>query len=146
MADAKCNRLQELVARAILTGDHPSYEANFVWVIRLASGPENVVEPNRWLMVNIRMLPGIPRKVRLRLPCHKAPIDRRDAVLSGNGQGALKRAAIAPRHIFRAQNRPVKLLEPEHASLKFFGLVVVVERNHVRQRELDFFRRTEFFR
>src|SRR6267154_5953221 len=102
MVDAKCNRLQGLVASAILTCGHLFDERDFLLVIRLTGGTENVVEPNRWLMVNIRMLPGIPRKVRLRLPCHKAPIDRRDAVLSGNGQGALKRAAIAPRHIFRA--------------------------------------------
>src|SRR5260370_24617198 len=95
------------------------------------------MKPHRRLATRIRMLPRVPRQISLRLPRRQPPIDRRHVISLCDWKRSLDRAPIPPRHILRAQNRPVILLERKHPLLEYLWFVVAVKRNHVRHFNLN---------
>src|SRR5437870_9472522 len=65
--------------------------------LRLAVGRsvrmQDLVKPYGRLAENVRMLPGFPRQIRLRLAGDESPVDGSDAFLLGDWQNCVKRAA-----------------------------------------------------
>src|SRR5690349_14320165 len=76
-------------------------EFRFCCAVWRAIGSEDLVEPDGRLAIRVRVLPGVPRQVGLRLSLHQSPVDRRDVVTLGQWQYPFKSAAVAARHVFR---------------------------------------------
>src|SRR5579883_2391428 len=93
----------------------------------------------------IRVLPGIPRQPGLGLARHQPPVVGRHAVLLGDRQNPLERAAVGPRHVLRAEDRALELLQLLDALRELFRLAVVVERNEIRLLDLDLLDRAQLF-
>ncbi len=58
-------------------------------------------------------------------------------VLLRDGQGTVKGATRAPRHVLRAQDGPVQRLQTLDAGFKSLGPAIVMESDDVRLRKLD---------
>src|SRR5665213_1206695 len=97
---------------------------------------KDLVEPYRRLRQHIGMLPRVPRQVRLRLARDQAPVDGADVVLLRQRQRVVERAARAPRHEFRADDRPMQWLQLLDARLEVLRPTIVVKRNDVGLRKL----------
>src|SRR4029077_20119035 len=119
-------------------------ERNLFFTVGLPVGVKDLVVPDRRLMIDIRVLPGIPRIIGLRFSRNQSPIDCRYLVFLCDWQDALERAAGAAGHIFGAQDRPVELLQKHHMLREIVGLGVIVERENVRQFQLNFLHGAEF--
>src|SRR5215203_3250737 len=98
-------------------------------VVRRAVVPEDLVEPHGWFAIDVGVAPRIPRQVRLRLALHQAPVDGANAVLLEDGQRAAERAAVAARHVLRADDRPLVALQLPDPRLELRWRVVAVERD-----------------
>src|ERR1044071_640721 len=68
--------------------------------IRPAIGVEYVVVPDHGRSLRVRLLPGIPREVGLRLPEHETPVDHADVAPERDRQRAVERRAGAARPVF----------------------------------------------
>ncbi len=105
-------------------------------VVRRAVVAEHLVEPHGRLAVDVRAAPRVPRQVRLRLALDQAPVDRADVVLLQDRERTLERAAVAARHVLRADERPLVDLQLPDARLELGRRVVAVKGDDVRHREL----------
>ena len=72
---------------------------------------ENVMEPDGGFVVDVRPLPGVPGQPGLAFALDQAPVDGSDMMLLGNGQNGVKGAAGAARHVLRAEDGAMDLLE-----------------------------------
>src|SRR5215213_4275306 len=111
-------------------------ERGLLRVVRRAVVPEDLVEPDGWLAIDVGVAPRIPRQVRLRLALHQAPVDGADAVLLEDRQRAGERAPVAARHVLGADERPLVALQLPDPRLELRRRVVAVERDDVGKREL----------
>src|SRR5947209_10744911 len=145
--ETRLRRLLLALRRLRLPNNLP-YEIHFLLAVRRSVELEDIVEPHRRLLlrVRIRMLPRIPRQPRLRFARHQPPIDRRHFVLLGDRQNALERAPVRPRHILRAQDGPLILLQPFHPLLELLRLAVTVEGNDVGLLHLNLLDGTQLIR
>lgn len=98
---------------------------------------EDVMEPDGRLFRHVRVLPGVPRQVGLALAGDKAPVDCGNVMLAGNREDGVKSAAIPARHVFRAKNRPMKLLKCLHHFLEILRPAVVMEGDDIGKLNLD---------
>src|ERR1700758_5518207 len=80
-------------------------------------GMEQFVEPDWRLVQNVRMLPGVPGQVRLRLTGYEPPIDGSDPFLFCDGQNRVEGAAYGAGHVFGADHRPGVFLQPCYLAL-----------------------------
>src|ERR1700683_764078 len=126
--------------------DNRAKEVYFILLIRSAIGAKNVVEPDGGSAVDVRTLPRVPRKIRLRLPGNKAPVEGSNIVFLGDRQRTLKGAAISASHIFGANNGATIRPQPDDAPSELLGLIVAVERNYVRHFNLYLLHRVQFLR
>src|SRR5438105_2612367 len=95
------------------------------------------------------MPPGIPWIVRLRLTGNKAPIDSPDLVPLCKRKHRIERTSHTARHVFRADQRTIELLQEHHFFLKAFRQLVVVETDHIgifQLNPLDFAQWAAFFK
>src|SRR5438132_13052611 len=85
-------------------------QIRFGLAVGSAVGAQDFVKPHGGLAVNVRMLPGFPRQIGLRLASDESPVDSADVLLLGDGEYRVKRAADGTRHVFGADHRTVGLL------------------------------------
>src|ERR1051326_4174899 len=116
--------------RFLLPG-HAADEFNFFDHVGCAIVAEDLVEPHCRLAIDIRMLPRVPRQVRLRLSLHESPVDHADVVYLADRHRAEKETAVASRHVLRADQRTVVTREPVDPLFKLCRRVVVVKCDHV---------------
>src|SRR5947209_58254 len=105
--------------------------------VRSSVVAEHFVEPDCRLAIHIRLLPRVPRQVRLRLSRNQAPVDGAYVVFFRDGQDALERAVVTARHVLGANERATVLLERLHPLFEFGRRVIAVERRHIRLVELN---------
>ncbi len=86
---------------------------------------------------HIGSLPRVPREIGLGLSRHETPVNRADVVLLGEGKNRVEGAAIAARHVLRADDGTMQRLKRSHPGFEAFGPVVVVEGDDVGLSELD---------
>src|ERR1044071_170951 len=72
---------------------HPFDELNFFRNVRAAVVAKHFVKPDRRLAIDIRMLPRIPRQVRLCLTLHQPPVDHADMVNAADHHTTKEKAA-----------------------------------------------------
>lgn len=123
--------------------DSVSYERDFVLNVRSHVGMENIVEPNLGWAVNVRVLPRIPGQKGLRPTRNKAPVERSDSELLGNGKYRLECGSSRSRHVLGANKRPIVSLQLLHTGQIVVRIAVVVERDHVRILHLELLQRSQ---
>lgn len=110
---------------------------DFGTAVRFPVRMEYFMEPDGWLVQNVRVPPRIPGIICLCLARDKTPIDGPHFIFLGQRQDCVKCASRAARHIFRANDRAVHLLQKIHFGFEIFRPVVVVKSNHVGIVQLD---------
>src|SRR3954466_10699350 len=99
--------------------------------IRRAIGMKDIVVPDdRWTL-RVRLLPGIPREIGLRLSEYEAPVDHADVQAAADGQRAVEGRAGAACQVLGADEGPAVRLQLRNAPLEHLGPVVHMERDHV---------------
>src|SRR5205085_2140345 len=118
-----------------LTG-HAFDKLNFFRNVRTAIVAKDFVKPDRRLTIHIRVLPRIPRQIRLGLTLDQSPIDHADMMNPADHQTTEEEAAIATSHVFCADDWPVVPLEPNDPLLKLCRRIVVMKRDDVCEVDL----------
>src|SRR5438046_1249858 len=95
------------------------------------------MKPDGRFINDIRVPPGIPRVVSLRLSCDEAPIDRAHFIFLRHRQYRVKCAACTARHIFGAKYRAIELLQEYHFLLEALWPSIVVKCDDIRVVQLD---------
>src|SRR5579884_2171426 len=111
-------------------------QLSFAFTVGAAVRVKHFMEPDRRLLLNIRMVPGFPWQVCLRFADYESPVDGADVVFLGDGQNGVKGAADGTRHEFGADHRTIQFLQCDYTRFEDFGPTVVVEGNDVRLTEL----------
>lgn len=122
----------------LITSNDFAYKSPFFWIVEGAIGAEYLVEPLFGLVVRIRLLPGVPRQIRLRLARDQTPVDCCYFVFLCDREDALKGAAPGARHVFRAQNGAVIFLQPADPLFELRRFAIVVKRENIRLLQLNF--------
>ena len=106
------------------------HRLHFAVLIWPSVGLQEVVEPYfRWRCV--RVVPRIPRQIRLSFPRYQTPIERTDVASLRNWQDGFHSAAQRSSHVLGAHDRPPqrrKLIDP---GLEFGRRRIAVECDHV---------------
>src|SRR5579864_6184733 len=98
------------------------------------------MKPNGWFIDDIRMPPGIPRVIRLRLSSDETPIYRADFIFLGDRQYRIKGAAGTARHVLGAEHRAIKFLQEQNLLLEAFWPSVIVKGDHIGVLQLHLLR------
>src|ERR1700756_4221067 len=93
-------------------------DLRFTIAVGTAIGIQNIMEPNWRRLKHVRLLPGVPGKISLRLPRHETPVDRSDVVLLRYRQYGVKCASHGTRHVFGAKNRPMISFQRLHTRFE----------------------------
>src|SRR6185369_9922944 len=102
------------------------------FMVRLSIGIEDVVEPLRRLVLDVRLRPRIPGKIGLGLSKHESPVDRCNSKLLRDRKNRVKPTSFRASHVLRAQDRAMVALQPFHMFLKILCIRVIVEREDIR--------------
>jgi len=112
-------------------------EVYFALAVRASIMPKDLMKPDGGLGEDIRMLPGVPGKIRLGLTGDETPVNGCDVQLFSEGEDGIEGAAAAARHIFRTDDGTVERLKGSYASLKLLRPAIVMEADDIALRKLD---------
>src|SRR5271154_539315 len=117
-------------------------QVGFFFVVGLAVGAEDVVEPEGWFR-GVLLFPGIPRVDGLRFARYEAPVVGAYFFLFQEREDCFEGAASWPGHVFGADDGAVEAAKRFYADENSVGRVVVVEGDDVGVFELEMFHRAK---
>ena len=111
-------------------------QVDFVVDVGPAVRPENIVKP-RFRLALARLLPRVPREVRLRAAAMQAPAHGADVLAREQRQDRLEGAAQRTRHVFGADQRTVEAAQLGDARRHRRSPVVTVEGDDIGDHQLQ---------